>query len=91
MKAAETLAMIDIESSSLDISLDTLEYYDGSLSGNKVYLTFFKIINPNLLSLMHKSKGRQVTCRLLSLEQFFFTYHVLRNSFSIKLKIIKEK
>lgn len=43
VKAAETLAMIDIETSSLDINLDSLEYYDGSLSGNnnKVYLIFF--------------------------------------------------
>lgn len=41
VKAAETLAMIDIETSSLDINLDSLEYYDGSLSGNnKVYLIF---------------------------------------------------
>ena len=67
VKAAETLAMIDIETSSLDINLDSLEYYDGSLSGNnnKVYLIFFLEILPNPLSLMHKlikSISRQVTC-----------------------------
>ena len=71
VKAAETLAMIDIETASLDINLDNLEYYDGSLSGNnKVYLIFWKF-KSSFLNAQFDQIKLQTGYLLLSLEYFF--------------------
>ena len=73
VKAAETLAMIDIETSSLDINLDSLEYYDGSLSGNnnKVYLIFFgNTSKSSFLNAQIDQVNQQTGYLLLSLEHF---------------------